>query len=60
MKGKADVEDLRDMNAMKANKIDTENLMRCVDILHKHTQNIIVVLVELTKSMCSGSKLSEN
>ena len=32
---KADKQDLKDMLDIKSNKIDTEQTMRCVDILHK-------------------------
>ena len=32
---KADISDLVALNDMKTNKVDTEMLMNCVDILHK-------------------------
>ena len=32
---KADLSDLKNLNDIKANKIDTEQTMICVDIMHK-------------------------
>lgn len=50
---KADVKDLQALNEIKSNKIDTDFLMKCVDIQHKQITHIVVLLVEAVKTMLS-------
>jgi hypothetical protein len=56
---KADVNDLNAMNDVKANKVDTEAAMRCVDILHKQLSHLIVLFVEAMKTLIHQQKESE-
>ena len=53
IKNKADLSDLQHMMDVKSNKIDTENNMRCVDILHRQIEHVIVLMVELIKTNLS-------
>jgi len=50
IKNKADMTDLKHVMDIKANKVDTENNMRCIDILHKQIEHVIVLLVEFLKT----------
>ena len=43
--------DLKILNDLKSNKIDTEQTMICVDILHKQITHIIVLLIETMKTI---------
>lgn len=58
-KNKADMKDLLAMNELKTNKFDTEILMRCVDVQHKHISHIAVLFNEISKTLISTKKESE-
>ena len=47
------------MNDIKSNKKDLEDCMRCIDIMHKQIQHIIVILVEFIKTSLSNAKESQ-
>lgn len=53
IKNKADISDLQHMMDVKSNKIDMENNMRCVDILHRQIEHVVVLMVELIKTNLS-------
>ena len=55
---KADKQDLKDMLDIKSNKIDTEQTMRCIDILHKQTMHTVVLLIETLKTIVTDKKES--
>jgi len=48
---KANLSDLQTLNDLKSNKIDTEQTMICVDILHKQITHLIVLLIETMKTI---------
>ena len=50
IKGKANMSDLKHLMDIKSNKVDTEQNMRSIDILHKQVTHIIVLLIELLKT----------
>ena len=50
LKNKADVEDVKHLHVIKSNKLDTEQNLQCIDILHKQITHIIVLLIELMKT----------
>ena len=60
LRRKADLSDLRDLTDLKANKKDTEALMRCVDIQHKQLCHLIVLFVEAIKTLIRTQKESES
>jgi hypothetical protein len=51
IEAKADKADLIEINNLKSNKMDTENTLRWIDLLHKQIKHIAVLLVEGTKSL---------
>ena len=59
LRNKADKSDVTHLMDIKSNKIDTENTMRSIDIMHKQITHIIVLLVEFLKTNVKGSKESE-
>ena len=50
--------DFRNLMDIKSNKVDTENNMRNIDILHKQVTHIIVLLVEFLKTNVHQQKES--
>lgn len=44
---------------MKSNKIDVENNMRAVDILHKQLTHVVVLMIELIKTSMTNQMESE-
>jgi hypothetical protein len=48
---KANLSDLQTLNDLKSNKVDTEQTMICVDILHKQITHLIVLLIEAMKTI---------
>lgn len=48
---KANLSDLQTLNDLKTNKVDTEQTMICVDILHKQITHLIVLLIEAMKTI---------
>ena len=50
LKQKANMSDLKHLMDIKSNKVDTEQNMRSVDILHKQVTHIIVLLIEFLKT----------
>jgi hypothetical protein len=57
--GKADIKDLALLNDMKTNKVDTEQIMRCVDIQHYQIQNLVILFVECLKTLIKEHKESK-
>ena len=56
---KADKIDLKNLHDIKSNKVDTEQNMRSIDILHKQITHIIVLLIELLKTNVTQQKESQ-
>ena len=46
---KADKSDLHTLENQKSNKTDTEQSMKCADIMHKQITHIIVLFIEIIK-----------
>ena len=44
---------------MKTNKVDTEQAMRGIDILHMHIKHILVLMIELGKTIVNQAKESQ-
>ena len=59
IKHKADMSDLKNLMDIKSNKVDTENNMRNIDILHKQITHIVVLLIELLKTNVHQQKESQ-
>ena len=55
---KVDIKQLNALNDVKTNKVDTEQLMRCVDIMHKQITHIMVLIIELGKTIVTQQKES--
>ena len=56
---KVDVNELKALNDIKSNKVDTEQTMRCVDILHKQLTHVMVLIIELVKTNVMSQKESQ-
>lgn len=56
---KADKQELWDLVAMKTNKTDTQNLMRCLDIQHKMLTQQSVLFVECMRCLVTMKKESQ-
>lgn len=56
---KADTKDLWTLNDIKSNKVDTEQAMRGIDILHLQITHILVLLIELGKTIVNQQKESQ-
>ena len=46
---KARQDDLDELKQNKANKTDSENQMKAIDILHRQIQHLIILLIEVVK-----------
>ena len=53
---KAEVKEVDELNKAKTNKLDTEHLMRCVDVLYKQLENVCVLLSQIFKGTCETRK----
>ena len=51
MNSKAKQTDVDDLKLNKTNKIDSENQMKAIDILHKQNHHLIVLLIEIVKQL---------
>jgi hypothetical protein len=51
MNQKASKDDVEDMKLNKTNKTDSENQMKAIDILHRHVQHLIVLLIEVAQQL---------
>lgn len=47
------------LNDIKTNKVDTEQAMRGIDILHMHIKHILVLFIELGKTIVNQQKESQ-
>ena len=51
LRQKADIKDLIKLGEIKSNKFDTEFLQKCADVQHDQIQHIIVLLLEILKTL---------
>ena len=49
MNAKANREDLESLQASKTNKLDSENQLKALGIMHRQVQSLSVLLIEVSK-----------
>ena len=59
LQNKAEITEIDELNKAKTNKLDTEHLMRCVDVLYKQLENVCVLLSQIFKDSCETRKQSQ-
>ena len=56
LQNKAETSEVDELNKAKTNKLDTEHLMRCVDVIYKQLENVCVLLSQIFKGTSETRK----
>ena len=59
LRDKANITDVELLSQTKTNKEDSEKQMKALDIMHKQTTHITVLIIEMIKGMMNESAESE-
>lgn len=58
MNAKANREDLEALQNHKTNKVDSENQMKALEIIHRQVQSLSVLLIEVSKLLANDQNES--